>query len=49
MKALPCTVQKIWPMLKFLKSRSKFKVKVKRSKIKEPMERACHKEHTYEI
>jgi hypothetical protein len=32
MKALSLTIEKLWPMLKFLK-RSKFKVKVRRSKI----------------
>jgi hypothetical protein len=47
MKALSLTIQKIWPMLKFLKSGSNFKVK--RSTILVPVERACHKEHTYEI
>jgi ribosomal protein S15P/S13E len=30
MKALSLTIQKIWPMLKFLKSRSNFRVKVRR-------------------
>jgi hypothetical protein len=33
MKALSLAIQKIWPMLKFLKSRSNFKVKVTRSRI----------------
>jgi hypothetical protein len=41
--------QKIWPMLKFLKSGSNFKVKVTRSKTLVPSGRSCHKEHTYEI
>ena len=49
MKALPVVVFKLWPMLKFLKRRSKFKVKVTRSKIVEPCERSCHKEYTCEI
>jgi hypothetical protein len=34
---------------KVLKSGSNFKVKVTRSKILVPVERSCHKEHTYEI
>ena len=46
MKNLSLTIQKLWPMFKFLKSRSNFKVKVSRSKILVPVERACHKEHT---
>ena len=33
MKALPLLVRKLWPRLKFFKSRSIFKVKVTRSKI----------------
>jgi hypothetical protein len=33
----------------FLKSGSNFKVKVTRSKNLVPIERSCHKEHTYEI
>ena len=49
MKALSLTIQKIWSMLKFLKSGSNFKVKVTRSKILVPIERSCHKEDTYEI
>jgi hypothetical protein len=36
-------------MLKFLKSGSNFKIKVTRSKNLVPIERSCHKEHTYEI
>jgi hypothetical protein len=47
MKALSLAIQKIWPMLKFLKSGPNFKVT--RSKILVPIERSCHKEHTYEI
>jgi hypothetical protein len=43
----PITYHSKWPMLKFLKSRSNFKVK--RSKILVPTERSCHKEYTYEI
>jgi hypothetical protein len=39
----------IWPKLKFLKSESDLKVKVTRSNILVPVERSCHKEHTYEI
>ena len=49
MKALPLMVFKLWPMLKFFKSRSKFKVKVTRSKMMVPCERSCHKEYTCEI
>jgi hypothetical protein len=48
MKSLSLTIQNIWPMLKFLKSGSNFKVKVRRSKILVPIERSYHKEHTYE-
>jgi hypothetical protein len=48
-KALSLTIQKIWTKWKFLKSGSNFKVKVTRSKITVPLERSCHKEHTYEI
>ena len=49
MKALSLLVRKLWPRLKFFKSRSNFKVKVTRSKIMVPSERSCHKEYTYEI
>ena len=49
MKALSLLIRKLWPMLKFLKSRSNFKVKVTRSKFVVPMKRSCHKECTYEI
>jgi hypothetical protein len=35
-------------MLKFLKSGSNFKVKVTKSNNLVPIERSCHKEHTYE-
>jgi hypothetical protein len=48
MKALLLAIQKIWPMLKFLKSGLKFKVKVTRSKYLVPIDRSCHKEHTYQ-
>ena len=48
-KALPLLVRKLWPRLKFFKSRPSFKVKVTMSKLLEPMERFCHKECTYEI
>ena len=49
MKALSLTVDTLWPRarLKFLKSRSNFKVKVTRSKIMEWHERSCQKECTY--
>ena len=49
MKALPLLVRKLWPKLKFFKSRSNFKVKVHRSKILVLVERSCHKECTYQI
>ena len=49
MKALPLLVRKLWPRLKFFKSRSNVKVKVTRSKILVPLERSCHKECTYVI
>jgi hypothetical protein len=49
MKAVSLAIQKILPMLKFLKSGSNFKVKVTRSKLLVPIERPCHKKHTYEI
>jgi hypothetical protein len=49
MKALSLAIQKIWPMLKFLKSGSNFKVRVIRSKLLVPRERSCHKEYKYEI
>ena len=39
MKALSLLVRKLWPRLKFFKSRSNFKVKVTRSKIMVPCER----------
>jgi hypothetical protein len=48
MKSISLAIQNIWPILKFLKSGSNFKVKVTRSKILVPIERSCHKEHTYE-
>jgi hypothetical protein len=38
-KSLSFTIQKMWPKLKFLKSRSNFKVR--RSKIKFSIERTC--------
>ena len=43
MKALSLLVRNLWPMLKFFKSSSNFKVKVMRSKIMVPCERSCHK------
>ena len=49
MKALSLMVRKLWPRLKFFKSRSNFKVKVTRSKIIVPCERSCHKEYTCAI
>ena len=41
--------RKLWPRLKFFKSRSNLKVKITRSKITEPYERSCHKEYTCAI
>ena len=49
MKALPLVVFELWPIFKFFKSRSNFKVKVTRSKIMVPCERSCHEEYTREI
>jgi hypothetical protein len=49
MKSLSLTIQNVWPMIKFLKRGSNFKVKVTRSKILVPRESSCHKKHTYEI
>ena len=40
MKAQPLLVRKLWPRLKFFKSRSNFKVKVTRSKIMVQCERS---------
>jgi hypothetical protein len=47
MKALSLAIQKIWPMLEFLKSRSNSKVTGSKNFV--PIERSCHEEHTYEI
>jgi hypothetical protein len=49
MKDVSFTYQEIWLMLKFLKSKSNFMVTVTRSKIKVPIERSCHMEHTSDI
>ena len=46
MKVLSLLVQKLWPRLSFVKSRSKVKVKVTKSKIFISTERSCHKEYT---
>ena len=43
MKALSHRIKKLWPMLKFFKSRSKVTVKVTCSKFMVPSERSCHK------
>ena len=48
-KALSLLVEKLWPRLTFFKSRSKVKVKVKKSNILVSTERFCHKEYTYVI
>ena len=40
LKALSLLVRKLWPRLKFFKSRSNFKVKVTRSKLMVPCERS---------
>ena len=44
MKAPSLSLQKLWPRLKFVKNRSKAKVKVTGSKFLETTERSCHKE-----
>jgi hypothetical protein len=44
MKALSITISTIWPMLKFLKSKSR-----SAGQILVPIEKSCHKEYTYEI
>ena len=49
MKVLLLPVKKLWLRLKFLKSRSNFKIKVTRSKFMVRGERSCHKEWTSEI
>jgi hypothetical protein len=43
------TIQKTWPISKFVKSRSNFKVKARMSKIMEPVKRSCHKKQVHEI
>ena len=48
-KALVLTIQKLWPRLKFLKSRSNAKFKVTRSKILGQTERSCYKEYSCQI
>ena len=45
MKILSFLVRKLWPRLKFFKSRSNFKIKVTRSNIMVPCERSCHKKY----
>ena len=42
MKALSHRLKKLWPMLKFFKSRSKVTVKVTCSKFMVSLERSCH-------
>ena len=42
MKALPLSINELWPMLKFFKSRSKATVKVTCSKFMVLLERPCH-------
>ena len=49
MNALSLRIKKLWPMLKFLKSRSKVAVKVTCSKFMVPLKRPCHKERTCHI
>jgi hypothetical protein len=49
MKALSLAIQKIWPMLRFLKSGSNFQIKVTKSNILVPIERSYHKEYIDEI
>ena len=48
-KAPSLRIKKLWPMLKFFKSRSKVTVKVTCSKFMIPSERSCHKEHSCQI
>ena len=45
MEAPSLLVRKLWPSLKFFKSRSNFKVT--RSKSTVPYERSCHKEYVH--
>ena len=49
MNSLFLRIKKLWPMLKFLKSRSKDMVKFTRSKLMVPLERFRYKEHTCQI
>ena len=49
MKALSHRIKKLWPMLKFFKSRSKVTVKVTCSTFMVPSERSCHKVYTSQI
>ena len=46
MDALSLRIKKLWPMLKFFKSRSKVMVKVTHSKFMVPSERPFHNENT---
>ena len=48
-KAISLRIKKLWPMLKFFKSRSKVTVKVTSSKFMVPLESSCHKDHTCQI
>ena len=49
MKTLSHRIKKLWPMLKFLKSRSKVTVKVKCSEFMIPLERSCDKVYRCQI
>ena len=49
MKTLSHMIKKVWPMLKFFKSRSKVTVKVICSKFMVLSERSCHKVYTCQI
>ena len=49
LKALSFTMKKLWPMLKFFKSRSKVTFKVTSSKFMVPLKRSCDKDHTCQI
>ena len=48
-KAPYLSINKLWPMLKFFKSRSKVTVKVTCSKFMVLSERSSHKEHSCQI
>jgi predicted transcriptional regulator len=49
MKGLSLIIQKIMSILNFIKSGLNFKLKVRGSKMKVPIEMSCHTEYIYEI